>query len=86
MAFANFPIQSSVRTGPDGRFALRGIGRERVAELAVEGETIRTMEVTVLTRTGVSVKAPILSRRKSVDPDIPSREPPRGDGTTQPAG
>jgi RNA polymerase sigma factor (sigma-70 family) len=69
----NFPVPSRVTTGPDGRFTLRGIGRDRVAELRVEGETICTMEVAVLTRPGASVKAPILSRRE--DPWIKTYYP-----------
>jgi RNA polymerase sigma factor (sigma-70 family) len=42
-----------VTTGADGRFAIRGIGRERAVTLLVEGPTIETKEITVLTRSGV---------------------------------
>ncbi|MGP0063333.1 MAG: hypothetical protein ACLQGP_06980 [Isosphaeraceae bacterium] len=73
MAFANLPVPSRVTTGQDGRFTLRGIGRERVAELRVEGETIRTMEAAVLTRTDAPVKLPILNRRR--DPWIKTYHP-----------
>jgi RNA polymerase sigma factor (sigma-70 family) len=40
-------------TGADGRFTLRGIGRERGATLVIEGPTIETKEINVLTRPGV---------------------------------
>ena len=69
LSFANFPVQSRVTTAPDGRFTLRGIGRERVAELRIEGESIRTMRVAVLTQADTPVKARMFLRR-----DIPGIE------------
>jgi RNA polymerase sigma factor (sigma-70 family) len=40
-----------VKTGPDGRFRINGIGRERVARLRVEGPTIATQQIQAMTRT-----------------------------------
>ena len=56
---------TKVTTSADGRFAIRGIGRERIVELRVEGPTIRTMEVAVVTRLGSPVQVPILHRRRA---------------------
>ncbi len=39
-----------VTTGIDGRFQLKGIGRERLARLRIEGPTIATQVITVQTR------------------------------------
>jgi RNA polymerase sigma factor (sigma-70 family) len=39
-----------VTTGRDGRFQIKGIGRERLARLRIEGPTIATQIVTVQTR------------------------------------
>jgi protocatechuate 3,4-dioxygenase beta subunit len=39
-----------VTTGSDGRFQIKGIGRERLAHLRIEGPTIATQIVTVQTR------------------------------------
>ncbi len=44
------PISSEAATGPDGRFRLEGIGRNRIAELLVSGPTIATADVLVLGR------------------------------------
>jgi RNA polymerase sigma factor (sigma-70 family) len=52
----------SVTTGADGRFELRGIGRERLAHLRIEGPTIATQVVNVITRPGEKIRLP-LSRR-----------------------
>jgi hypothetical protein len=54
-----------VTTGADGRFTIRGIGRERVANLRFEGPTIRAMEASVMTRAGQPVQVPIFGRRKN---------------------
>ncbi len=43
-------------TGPDGRFRLDGIGRDRIAILSISGPGIATAEVHVLTRPGPAVK------------------------------
>jgi protocatechuate 3,4-dioxygenase beta subunit len=42
----------------DGRFELRGLGRERVAGLTVSGPTIATQQVRVRTRPGETVRRP----------------------------
>jgi RNA polymerase sigma factor (sigma-70 family) len=42
------PIQ--VRTGPDGRFKLSGIGRERIADLLVSGPGVSTTQVIAFCR------------------------------------
>ncbi len=39
-----------VTTGTDGRFQIKGIGRERLARLRIEGPTIATQVITVQTR------------------------------------
>jgi RNA polymerase sigma factor (sigma-70 family) len=44
------------RTDAEGRFLLRGIGRGRMVELRIEAPTIRTTEVTVLTRRGEPIR------------------------------
>jgi RNA polymerase sigma factor (sigma-70 family) len=41
------------RTGADGRFTVRGVGRERAVTLVIEGPTIETKEINVLTRPGL---------------------------------
>ena len=38
------------KSGGDGRFILRGVGRERVAIVRIEGESIETRDVFVMTR------------------------------------
>jgi RNA polymerase sigma factor (sigma-70 family) len=43
-----------VLTNADGRFTLRGVGRERAVALIVEGPTIETKEINVLTRPGLA--------------------------------
>jgi hypothetical protein len=44
-----------VTTGPDGRFTLKGLGRERVALVRIEGDSIETRDVFVMTRPGETV-------------------------------
>ncbi len=63
--FDRLPDMPAVATGPDGRFTVRGIGRERVAELRIEGPTIRTMTPTVMTRPGQPVRIPVFGRRRN---------------------
>jgi RNA polymerase sigma factor (sigma-70 family) len=41
-----------VTTDADGRFQLKGVGRERVMALIVEGPTVETQEINVATRAG----------------------------------
>jgi RNA polymerase sigma factor (sigma-70 family) len=47
-----------VTTGPDGRFRIRGLGRERVVSLRVEGPTIVTSEISVMTRAEAPIRLP----------------------------
>jgi hypothetical protein len=58
------PEMPPTTTAPDGRFTLRDIGRERLADLLIEGPTIRTLEASVMTRKGEAVRVPIFGRRK----------------------
>jgi RNA polymerase sigma factor (sigma-70 family) len=46
---------SPVTTGSDGRFQIKGIGRERLARLRIEGPTIATQIVTVQTRSDEAI-------------------------------
>ena len=47
-------------TDKEGRFDIKGIGRERAAALLVQGPTIESQEINVLTRPGVSeVRVPV---------------------------
>jgi RNA polymerase sigma factor (sigma-70 family) len=52
-----------VTTGEDGRFELRGIGRERLACLRIDGPTIATQLVNVMTRRGEKICLPLSRRR-----------------------
>ncbi|HJZ93433.1 MAG TPA: carboxypeptidase-like regulatory domain-containing protein, partial [Gemmataceae bacterium] len=47
---------SPVKTDADGRFTLIGVGRERLVELRVEGPTIATSEIRVMTRDAKDVR------------------------------
>ncbi len=51
------PIAATT-TGPDGRFRVAGVGRERVVHLTIEGPTIRTIQARAMTRGGESVRLP----------------------------
>jgi RNA polymerase sigma factor (sigma-70 family) len=46
-----------VSSGADGRFTLKGLGRERVALVRIEGDSIETRDVFVMTRPGATVTA-----------------------------
>jgi protocatechuate 3,4-dioxygenase beta subunit len=46
-----------VTSGADGRFQIKGVGRERVAELRIERPTIETSQVRVRTRAGATLLA-----------------------------
>ena len=48
---------ATATTGPDGRFRLTGIGRERIAELSVSGPTIATTLLYVMCHDGPEVRA-----------------------------
>jgi protocatechuate 3,4-dioxygenase beta subunit len=60
----------AVTTGADGRFELKGIGRERLAGIRIEGPTIVTQEVRMLTRPAEMITA------------VASRNNPRGGTVT----
>ncbi|HEV3261593.1 MAG TPA: sigma-70 family RNA polymerase sigma factor [Gemmataceae bacterium] len=47
-----------VTTGADGRFRLKNVGRERVVSIRVEGPTIETRDVQVMTRPGGTMRVP----------------------------
>ena len=48
----------AIETDADGRFEVRGLGRERLAELRVEGPTVATAELPVLTRPVATLTVP----------------------------
>jgi hypothetical protein len=48
----------AIETDADGRFEVRGLGRERLAELRVEGPTIATADLPVLTRPVATLTVP----------------------------
>ncbi len=50
------PVLASVRTGPDGRFRIRGIGRDRVVNLVARADAIVETWVTVVTTTDPSYR------------------------------
>jgi RNA polymerase sigma factor (sigma-70 family) len=52
----------------DGRFRLRGIGRERVADVLIEGPTIESKYVYALTRPGPRIEVP--SHHKGLGPSV----------------
>ncbi len=47
-----------VTTGADGRFVMKGVGRERIALLRIEGPAIATQEVQVMTRAHEKIQLP----------------------------
>jgi RNA polymerase sigma factor (sigma-70 family) len=47
-----------VTTSPDGTFSIKGIGRERVTTLQVEGPTIETKRFEARTRPGETIRVP----------------------------
>jgi RNA polymerase sigma factor (sigma-70 family) len=47
-----------VTTGADGRFYIKGIGRDRVAELRIDGPTIATEVIRVMTRPSETIHVP----------------------------
>jgi hypothetical protein len=50
------PGAIEVRTGPDGRFRLAGIGRDRLAEILVSAPTIATAQLYVANRDGAAIR------------------------------
>ncbi len=53
-----------VSTGADGNFLLTGIGRERIATLQVEGPTIETKHIEVVTRSTRTIRFPAPPNRQ----------------------
>jgi RNA polymerase sigma factor (sigma-70 family) len=51
------PLFGDLKTDSEGRFVLRGVGRERVAHLQLEGPTTVTVDVAVRTRPGPTIHA-----------------------------
>ena len=47
---------ATTKTGPDGRFRLAGIGRQRVAELSISGPAIATTEVYAMNCDGAEIR------------------------------
>lgn len=47
------------KTDPEGRFHLSGLGRERLVSLVIEGPTIETQLLNVMTRRGTGVTIPL---------------------------
>jgi RNA polymerase sigma factor (sigma-70 family) len=64
------PLYPPVSTGKDGKFTLKGLGRERVALLRIEGDGIETEDVMVMTRQGKEVIAARDVEIKSGAPQI----------------
>ncbi len=54
-ALSDLP-EATRTTGPDGRFRVEGVGRERVAGLLISGPGIETAEVFALTRPGATFR------------------------------
>ena len=54
-----------VQTAADGRVQIKGIGRERVVGLRVEGPTIATQQLRAMTRPAESDKQPSIFSRAS---------------------
>jgi RNA polymerase sigma factor (sigma-70 family) len=48
-----YKLFAPITTGADGRFTIRGVGRERAVSLLIQGPTIETKEINVLTRQGL---------------------------------
>jgi protocatechuate 3,4-dioxygenase beta subunit len=53
-----------VSTGADGKFLLKGIGRERIATLQVEGPTIEMKHIEVVTRSTRTIRIPAPPNRQ----------------------
>jgi RNA polymerase sigma factor (sigma-70 family) len=49
---------AAIVTDADGRFRMNGIGRDRIVDMEVEGPTIQSARITVMTRTGAPVSSP----------------------------
>jgi RNA polymerase sigma factor (sigma-70 family) len=49
---------ANIATDADGRFRLSGIGRDRIVDLKIEGPTIQSATITVMTRAAAAVSSP----------------------------
>jgi hypothetical protein len=58
------------KSGPDGRFQLRGVGRERIVSLVIQGARVQTRVVQVMTRVGSSQSMPVPVPEGQVEIDI----------------
>ena len=61
--YDRLPAIPPVTTDPDGRFTIRGIGRDRLIDLSIEGPNIRRIEAAVMTRAGRPVQVPYFGTR-----------------------
>jgi hypothetical protein len=59
-------------TGPEGRFRVTGIGRERAVKLRIEGPTIETQEFYVLTRNHARILLPVIGKGLAAK-DVPKQ-------------
>ena len=77
-----------VNIGADGRFEMRGFGRERVVQLSIEGPGIESRYVAVMTRSGVGKGLPMDRHGPVFDhlaaPSKPIRGTVREKGTGKP--
>jgi RNA polymerase sigma factor (sigma-70 family) len=72
-------LEEKVQTDRDGKFELRGVGRERLVSLRVEGPTIQAQTIYVVPRSADEVKALMLDRRDRMNAEIdpgPALYPP----------
>ncbi len=52
------PASIVATTGPDGRFRLTGIGRDRLAQIVISGPSIATAQLHVANRDGAAIRTP----------------------------
>ena len=72
-------LEEKVETERDGRFQLRGVGRERLVNLRIEGPSIQAQTIYIVPRDGEEVKALMLERRERMNEEIdpgPALYPP----------
>jgi RNA polymerase sigma factor (sigma-70 family) len=62
-------VISDASTGPDGRFRIMGVGRERVAILEIQGASIETRRIRVRTRPGATTQV-VGSQNRRIDEPI----------------
>jgi hypothetical protein len=55
-------LKSRRSTSPDGRFRLTGVGRERAVKIRIEGPTIATQDVYVMTRPHPRIIVPVVGK------------------------